>query len=106
MDGNTNAAARNINEVRRRAAWDGEESDMEITAGEVTLDFILDERGRELYGEQKRWLTLKRTGTLLERVRNHNELAAPNIEEYHLLRPIPATQLNRTAGDYGQNPGY
>ena len=106
MDGNANAAARNINEVRRRAAWDGEESDMEITAGEVTLDFILDERGREFYGEQKRWLVLKRTGTLLERVRDHNELAAPNIEEYHLLRPIPATQLNRTAGDYGQNPGY
>lgn len=104
--GNPSAAVPHINAVRERAAWDGEEADMRITAADVTLDFILDERGREFYGEQKRWLTLKRTGRLLERVREYNELGAPNIEEYHQLRPIPATQRNRTTNDYPQNPGY
>ncbi|SHE37472.1 Starch-binding associating with outer membrane [Fodinibius roseus] len=108
MDGNPGAAVPHLNEVRRRAAWPGQESSMEITTGDVDLEFILDERGREFYGEQKRWLTLKRTGTLLERVRdyNDNEEAQANIEDYHMLRPIPATQLNRTTNDYEQNPGY
>lgn len=108
MDGNPSAAVPYINEVRRRAAWSGQESDMEISTADIDLEFILDERGREFYGEQKRWLTLKRTETLLDRVRtyNDNEEAQANIEEYHLLRPIPATQLNRTTNDYQQNPGY
>ncbi|SMO41131.1 RagB/SusD family nutrient uptake outer membrane protein [Fodinibius sediminis] len=106
--GNLQQAADHINAVRRRAAWPGHESSMAITAGEVSLDFILNERGREFYGEQKRWITLKRTGRLLERVRNYAGLqeSRDNIEEYHRLRPIPATQLNRTSGTYEQNPGY
>jgi hypothetical protein len=106
MDGNPTAAVPYINEVRRRAAWPGQESNMEIAVGDVTMEFVLNERGRELYGEYKRWLTLKRTGMLLERVRDYNELAAGNIEEHNVLRPIPATQLNRTTSDYQQNPGY
>lgn len=44
--GNTIGAAEDINVVRRRAAWDGKEADMEITPAQVTLDFLLDERGR------------------------------------------------------------
>lgn len=99
-------AADHLNVVRRRAAWPGMEAQMEISPGEVTLDFILDERTRELYGEYKRWLDLKRTGKLLERVRQHNPEAAANIDEHHLLRPIPTDQILRTSGGYGQNPGY
>ena len=79
---------------------------MEISTGDVTLDFILDERTRELYGEYKRWLDLKRTGKLIERVRLHNPEGGGNIQDHHLLRPIPTNQILRTSGGYGQNPGY
>jgi hypothetical protein len=72
------------------------------------IDFILDERARELVGEKHRWYDLKRTGTLLERVRKHNLDAAPNIMEMHLVRPIPQTQIDRVGnqGEFQQNPGY
>jgi len=103
--GNTAGAAEHLNVVRRRAAWPGMEAQMEVTAGDVTLDFILDERTRELYGEYKRWLDLKRTGKLIERVRAYNP-EATGIDAHHLLRPIPTNQILRTAGGYGQNPGY
>ena len=104
---NNNAeAAQLINEVRRRAAWEGMESEMEISEADVDLDFILDERSREFYGEQKRWFDLKRTGKLLERVKMYNPDAAPNIQDYHLLRPIPANQRTRTTNEYPQNEGY
>jgi hypothetical protein len=36
--------------------------------------------------------------------------AAPNIQEFHVLRPIPETQIDRTknedGSEFGQNPGY
>lgn len=104
--GDLAGAAEHLNVVRRRAAWPGREADMEVAASEVTIDFILDERTRELYGEYKRWFDLKRTGKLLERVRLHNPEAAPNIQPHHLLRPIPTDQILRTSGGYAQNPGY
>ncbi len=104
--GDLNTAVERVNAVRRRAAWPGMEGQMEITAAELDLDFILDERGRELYGEQKRWFDLKRTGKLVERVKLYNSEGAPNIQDYHLLRPIPANQLTRTTNEYPQNPGY
>ena len=105
-DGNASNAVEYINEIRRRAAYDGKEAEMEVSAGEVDLDFILDEWTRECFGEQSRWLDLKRTGKLLERVRAHNPDAAPNIKDFHVMRPIPVNQITRTTNDYGQNPGY
>ena len=106
--GDNQQAANHINVVRRRAAWPGQESNMEISAGDVTLDFILDERGREFYGESKRWTTLKRMGKLIERIQKYAGLQATkdNIDDHFLLRPIPATQITRTEGGYEQNPGY
>lgn len=106
MDGRPEEAVEYVNAVRRRAAYPGEEDQMEVNAGAINIDFLLDERARELYGEQKRWLDLKRTGRLLERVQKYNPQAAPNIDEHHLLRPIPAQQLNRTTSAFSQNPGY
>lgn len=102
----TGDAANYINEVRRRAAYPGMEAQMEISAGDIDMDFILDERARELFGEQKRWLDLKRTGKLVERVRAYNPEAAPNIQDYHQCRPIPSTQITRTIDGYEQNEGY
>lgn len=103
---NAAGAADDINVIRERGAWPGQEAAMMITAADVDLDFILDERARELIGEGHRWWDLVRTNKLVERVRLHNEQAAPNIQDFHVLRPIPQDQIDRTLGGYGQNPGY
>ncbi|GAA4402105.1 RagB/SusD family nutrient uptake outer membrane protein [Nibrella viscosa] len=98
-----------INAVRRRAAWPGKEKDMEITAAQATMDFIMEERERELAGEMFRWFDLKRWGNLVDRVKKYNPDGAPNVKEFHNLRPIPQDQIDRTAdgaSKYPQNPGY
>lgn len=102
---NTAGAAEDINVIRTRAAVPGEEAAIQITAADVTLDFLLDERARELAGEGWRWWDLVRTGKLVERTRLHNPAAA-NIQDYHVVRPIPQEQIDRTQGGYPQNPGY
>lgn len=106
--GDNTIAAQRINSVRRRAAIPGNESAMEIQASSVTLDFILDESARELVGEYKRWMDLKRTGKLIERTLLYNNLAkkANKMDEHILLRPIPQSVRDRDAGDFPQNPGY
>lgn len=103
---NAAGAAEDINVIRLRAAVPGQEAATQITAGDVDLDFLLDERARELTGEGHRWWDLARTGTLIERTRMHNPGAAPNIQDFHIVRPIPQNQIDRTLGGYPQNPGY
>lgn len=105
-DGRAAEALPYVNAVRRRAAIPGFESQMEITAGQLTLDAILDERARELAGESMRWFDLVRTGKLVERVRAYNVDARSNIQPHHVLRPIPREQIDRTVGSFAQNPGY
>ncbi|MCB0631315.1 MAG: RagB/SusD family nutrient uptake outer membrane protein [Lewinella sp.] len=116
--GNTDGAAADINVVRTRAAVKPGDhilnrdaavdrtAEMQITAADVNLDFILDERARELLGEGHRWMDLTRTNKLIERVKLYNLEAAANIQDYHVLRPIPQDQIDRTLGGYPQNPGY
>lgn len=102
-------ATATINIVRRRAAWPGKEAAMEITPAQMTFEFLMEERARELTGEQTRWLDLKRWGNLIERVKLHNPQAAPNIKDFHVLRPIPQNQIDRAEGGpsgFPQNPGY
>ncbi|GAB2788306.1 RagB/SusD family nutrient uptake outer membrane protein [Rhabdobacter roseus] len=107
--GKVEDATANINMVRRRAAWPGKQAAMEITSAQLTMDFIMEERERELIGEQMRWFDLKRWGVLVERVKLHNNQAAPNIKAFHVLRPIPQTQIDRVEGGnsaFPQNTGY
>ncbi|MDA3879665.1 MAG: RagB/SusD family nutrient uptake outer membrane protein [Prolixibacteraceae bacterium] len=115
--GNAGRAAELINEVRRRAAMDGHEADMEISAADLSIEFILDERARELAGEGHRWFDLKRTGKLMERTKKYN----PDIKSlydsgsdpflgnngaYKILRPIPLSAVALDSGEYPQNPAY
>jgi hypothetical protein len=98
-----------INTVRERAASSPANIPaMDITVANLSLDFILDERSRELTGENMRWLDLVRTNKLLERVRLHNKEAAPNIVAKHILRPIPQSQIDAvtTGTPYPQNTGW
>ncbi|MEJ7769870.1 MAG: RagB/SusD family nutrient uptake outer membrane protein [Chitinophagaceae bacterium] len=109
-----NASASNfINAVRLRAARTSTNAiqnaefrtAMIATPAMMNIDFILDERGRELLGEQIRWFDLVRTGKLIERVKKWNPDAAA-IKDHHILRPIPQEQIDRTTGTFKQNPGY
>lgn len=107
--GNMQQAADYVNAVRRRAAWPGMQLQMEITPADLSIDFILDERARELLGEQFRWFDLVRTGKLINRVKQYNADAAPNIKDFHALRPIPQSQIDLTEGgasSFPQNLGY
>lgn len=101
MKGDLSAAAADINVVRKRAGASL------ITASDVTLDFILDERLRELGIEEKRRLTLSRVGKLYERTVKYNVYNAPNIREHHQLYPIPQSEIDANVGAVlEQNPGY
>lgn len=104
--GNTAGAAQDINVVRTRAAKPGKIAAMQILAGDVTIDRILLERAFELDAEQCRWFDLVRTGKLVEYVKAYNPLGAGNIQPFHVRRPIPQAQIDRTVGGYEQNCGY
>ena len=108
--GDNERAAEYINMIRKRAAIPGKEKEMEVTADQIDIDFILDERAREMAGEFCRWYDLKRTGKLYERMNNPdmNEIVAGRFQRYHELRPIPRDQLSRISNpeDFPQNEGY
>jgi hypothetical protein len=103
--GKLNEAAATLNTLRARA------NATPITASDVTMDFILDERARELLAEENRRLTLMRTGTLVDRATRLNSSSPINplsgLTSKNLLLPIPLSeiQLNKDAA-LEQNPGY
>src|SRR5438093_234983 len=106
--GKPDVAAGFLNTLRTRAAIPGHEAAMQITAAQVNLDFILDERARELCGEQLRWFDLKRTNKLIDRVTRLNPDAAQYIKAYQTVRPIPQSQIDAVTnkGEFSQNQGY
>ena len=79
----------------------------EINAEDVNLDFILDERSRELVTEEHRRHTLLRTGKWLERTRAHNRNGGQLIVERDTLFPIPQAVIDANlTQEMPQNPGY
>ena len=91
-----------LNKVRTRAG-------AKPLSGSVTIQTILDERGRELCGEYCRFYDLKRTGMLKDNA--YLNSTNPDVGQYfkaeYALRPIPSdfTDIINNGADY-QNPGY
>ncbi len=104
--GNSGAALAHVNAIRNRAAKDG----TDLSLSSVSIDDILDERAIELAGEVSRWIDLKRTGKLSERVLMYNPHVQLHhtsaIDDHYLLRPIPESEILLTEGALEQNPGY
>ncbi len=94
-------AAKAVNVVRSRAKASS------VSAADMDMDFLLDERIRELVGEESRRFTLVRTGKYVDRVRKYNEVLSGVVQPYHALWPIPKTirDANRDV-EFPQNPGY
>lgn len=122
QDGRPADAVPLINTLRERAAYRSGLSasvlaarrvSMRIDVSQINLDFILDERTRELCGESLRWADLAVRKKLVERVKLYNPDGATNVQNFHNLRPIPQAQIFSVvdpAGDSNrnkyQNPGY
>lgn len=117
QSGNKAKAAELLNVVRQRAAYRktntaaqnaAAAAAMTITADDVTVDFILDERSREFFGEWMRFQDLVRTKSLVRRIQAWNNEAGSYVKDFHMLRPIPQSQIDRTVEGpaFTQNPGY
>jgi starch-binding outer membrane protein, SusD/RagB family len=101
--GNNNKvkAAEDINVVRRRA------NAPEIDASMVDIDYILDERLRELHFEELRLVTLARLGKVVERTKKFNPWVGDSYSSHHNLWPIPYDDIEKNIeAELKQNPGY
>jgi hypothetical protein len=108
--GDAGGAVPYVNEIRKRRAVPGHEADMAVTAADMNMDFILDERGREFAGELQRWYDLKRvfrSSDLVAYVQKWNP-DQTLMQPFHRLRPVPQTELQAlsNAKAFGQNDGY
>lgn len=99
LNGPTAECVELINQVRRRA------NASEIKVSDFTKDslrdFILDERGRELYCEGHRRDDLIRHGKYIQQAVAEGYAA----KDYHVLYPIPQDVMNENE-NLKQNPGY
>ena len=99
--GKSGEAANAINRLRTRS------NATPITAEQVNIDFILDERIRELLGEEHRRYTLLRLNKWMERTKPNNFQCGPYIQEHNNLYPIPQTVIDANLElEMTQNTGY
>ena len=94
-----------INEIRQRAYGD---SSGNITQSDLTLDFIIDERSRELYWEAHRRTDLVRFGEFSDVgvwQWKGNVKQGATTESFRDIMPIPETDLGLNP-NLEQNPGY
>lgn len=94
-----------INELRERAYGN---SNANITSGDLTLDFILDERTRELYWEGHRRQDLIRYGQFTDQgiwPWKGDVKEGVTTEKFRDIFPIPASDLNANP-NLNQNTGY
>lgn len=105
-EGSTAQAVDLVNQLRERAYGDASGN---ITIAELTLNFILDERARELYWEGQRRTDLVRyelfTGSNYTWAWKGNEQEGAGTESFRNVYPIPASDLNANP-NLTQNPGY
>ncbi|MEP4947354.1 MAG: RagB/SusD family nutrient uptake outer membrane protein, partial [Flavobacteriaceae bacterium] len=104
--GDSQSAANDINMVRSRA-----QCNILASASDIDLDYILDERARELYAEEYRWLTLFRMGgnVASDRIRRYGRfdfIASTLTFDFNSF-PIPQSVIDRNSGVvWTQNPGW
>lgn len=104
--GDAGTALGYINELRERAFGDNSGN---ISGTDLTLDFILDERGRELYWEAHRRTDLRRfglyTGSEYVWSWKGNTQEGTSTDAQYELYPIPSAEMNANP-NLVQNAGY
>lgn len=114
---NLTGAADDINVLRDRAfktarVQNNNPNLGKVSAADITIDFILDERARELIAEENRRMTLVRTGKLKDRIAKNGDASPANkvitgFKDYNALLPLPLNDIRlNTGAELKQNPGY
>lgn len=93
--------ADDMNKVRVRA------NTTPVNTSEVDIDYILDERLRELSYEELRIVNLTRQGRQVERTRKYNSTTGNRIFYYQNIWYIPYGEIEKNVyNKLEQNPGY
>ncbi len=117
---NNTGAADDINKLRDRAFKQARITQNnpnlgKVSAADINIEFILDERARELIAEENRRMTLVRTGKLKDRIAKNGDPGPADkittgFQDFNALLPIPLNEilLNNKGGQSSlvQNPGY
>ncbi|HOF21417.1 MAG TPA: RagB/SusD family nutrient uptake outer membrane protein [Bacteroidales bacterium] len=99
--GQPGQAAGTINIIRQRS------NASPVTGADISLDFILDERSRELLLEEERRMTLLRTGKWFERTQLYNKFGGERIARRDTLFPVPQDVIDANlTRPFPQNPGW
>ena len=94
-------AANTLNIIRKRS------NASQISSEDVDIDFILDERSRELVMEEQRRWSLIRTGKLVERVRKYNHNGGQHITDRDTIYPLPQSVIDANlTQEMVQNNGW